>query len=318
MYRIHNIRNITHTRKKENEILIKYINTFKKKTIILEKKNNYQHKKKKISKIMEHVEEQEMIAHRKQFVIWAGVFQIILLVLFSMCTQYGDSAIASTSKIVNGTVASVQSEVDHLYPFYQDVHVMIFIGFGFLMTFLKKYTFSSVGYNFLIAAFAIQWSMIVNGLVHAGYEGHLDAPISLSITTLITSDFAAGAVLISFGAVLGKTSPLQMLFVVIFELIVYAFNELIGAVIFGAVDMGGSIFVHTFGAYFGLALSRTISKGNKKGHSKNGSSYNSDTFAMIGTVFLWMYWPSFNGALATESQRKYSSRLTSIYILFPP
>ena len=78
---------------------------------------------------MEHVEEQEMIAHRKQFVIWAGVFQIILLVLFSMCTQYGDSAVASTSKIVNGTVASVQSEVDHLYPFYQDVHVMIFIGF---------------------------------------------------------------------------------------------------------------------------------------------------------------------------------------------
>ena len=253
---------------------------------------------------MEHVEEQEMIAHRKQFVIWAGVFQIILLVLFSMCTQYGDSAVASTSKVVNGTVASVQSEVDHLYPFYQDVHVMIFIGFGFLMTFLKKYTFSSVGYNFLIAAFAIQWSMIVNGLVHAGYEGHLDAPISLSITTLITSDFAAGAVLISFGAVLGKTSPLQMLFVVIVELIVYAFNELIGAVIFGAVDMGGSIFVHTFGAYFGLALSRTISKSNKKGHSKNGSSYNSDTFAMIGTVFLWMYWPSFNGALATESQRK--------------
>lgn len=252
---------------------------------------------------MENIEEKEMLAHRKQFVVFAGAFQAILLLLFSMCTKYGDASLAATNKVVNGTAISVQSEVDHLYPFYQDVHVMIFIGFGFLMTFLKKYTFSAVGYNFLIAAFAIQWAMIVNGVVHSVYEGHGDQPISLSITTLITSDFAAGAVLISFGAVLGKTSPLQMLLVVIFELVVYAVNELIGAVIFGAVDMGGSIFVHTFGAYFGLALSRTISKATKKEHSKKGSSYTSDTFAMVGTVFLWMYWPSFNGALATESQQ---------------
>ena len=49
--------------------------------------------------------------------------------------------------------------------------------------------------------------------------------------------------------------------------------------------MGGSIFVHTFGAYFGLALSRTISKPGKKDHPKNGSSYTSDTFAMVGTIF---------------------------------
>ena len=30
------------------------------------------------------------------------------------------------------------------YPLYQDVHVMIFIGFGFLMTYLGKYGFSAV------------------------------------------------------------------------------------------------------------------------------------------------------------------------------
>ena len=44
----------------------------------------------------------------------------------------------------------------------------------------------------------------MNGFVHSVYEGHGDQPIALSITTLITSDFAAGAVLISFGAVLGQ------------------------------------------------------------------------------------------------------------------
>ena len=156
---------------------------------------------------MENSQDNEMRTHRKQFAIFAAVFQAILLLLFVVCTKYGDSSLASTNKVVNGTVLSVQSEVDHLYPFYQDVHVMIFIGFGFLMTFLKKYTFSSVGLNFLIATFAIQWSMIVNGVVHSIYEGHGDQPIALSITTLITSDFAAGAVLISFGAVLGLWCP---------------------------------------------------------------------------------------------------------------
>ena len=71
--------------------------------------------------------------------------------------------------------------------------------------------------------------------------------------------------------------------------------------------MGGSMFVHTFGAYFGLSVSYMLT--NKKLYDKNkennSSTYNSDLFAMIGTIFLWMFWPSFNGALASgDSQHR--------------
>ena len=191
---------------------------------------------------------------------------------------------------------------------------MIFIGFGFLMTFLKKYGFSSVGYNFLISCLAVQWAMISNGLLHyiatAGTgDEHSFARIQLGIVDLVRADFAAGAVMITFGAVLGKTSVLQMLIVTFLELIFYGINEAIGAGRLSAVDMGGSMFVHTFGAFFGLGLSWVISRaqfdaqGEPVTHFKNGSTKTSDMFAMVGTVFLWMFWPSFNGALASEDQQ---------------
>ena len=76
--------------------------------------------------------------------------------------------------------------------------------------------------------------MISNGLLHyiatAGtVNSHGFTKIKLGIVDLIKADFAAGAVLITFGAVLGKTSPLQMMVVCFFELIFYGINEAIGA-----------------------------------------------------------------------------------------
>ena len=46
---------------------------------------------------------------------------------------------------------------------FQDVHVMMLIGFGFLMTFLKRHGFGSVGFNFLLTVYVIQWALLVNG-----------------------------------------------------------------------------------------------------------------------------------------------------------
>ena len=41
---------------------------------------------------------------------------------------------------------------------------MIFVGFGFLMTFLRRYGYGSVAFNMLMASFAIQWSTITSGV----------------------------------------------------------------------------------------------------------------------------------------------------------
>jgi len=56
--------------------------------------------------------------------------------------------------------------------------------------------------------------------------------------------------------------------------------------------------IHAYGAYFGITVSLIFSKQSTRNHPDASSTTTSDIFAMIGTLFLWLYWPSFNSALA--------------------
>lgn len=49
------------------------------------------------------------------------------------------------------------------------------------------------------------------------------------------------------------------------------------------VDVGGSMFVHAFGAYFGLAISRVLHNPEVEKSTKEGSVYHSDMFAVVGS-----------------------------------
>lgn len=50
---------------------------------------------------------------------------------------------------------------------------MVFAGFGFLMAFLQRYGFGSVGFTFLLAAFTLQWSTLVQGFLHSMHGGRI-------------------------------------------------------------------------------------------------------------------------------------------------
>jgi len=218
------------------------------------------------------------------------VVQIVIIILVFTCTKY-DPAITTGSP--NASV----------YPMFQDVHVMIFVGFGFLMTFLRKYGFSAVGLNFVVAALAIQWHLLVGSFAHqltdVGFH-HADwHKVEINLNSFLLGDFAAATVLISFGALLGKVSPSQLLVLAMLEIVFFSFNESISVVSWKASDMGGSMVVHVFGAYFGLAASWVLTTKAATKRSENSSDYRSDLFAMIGTLFLWVFWPSFTGAPAS-------------------
>ena len=48
---------------------------------------------------------------------------------------------------------------------------MLFVGFPFLMTFLKHHGFSSSGYTLIIGAMIIQWGMLVTGWISNAASG---------------------------------------------------------------------------------------------------------------------------------------------------
>lgn len=75
------------------------------------------------------------------------VFQVLFIVLFAVFASYKKSP--DTSK----------------YPLYIDLHAIALIGFGFLMTFLKRFGYGSLGFSLVLVAFVIQWALIIRGWV---------------------------------------------------------------------------------------------------------------------------------------------------------
>lgn len=182
---------------------------------------------------------------------------------------------------------------------------MVFIGFGFLMCFLRYHSWTAVGYNFLIAAWCIQITILMQGFWHIAFDVYNETgvwrKIQLDIPALILGDFGAACVLVSFGAILGRVTIVQLWVLATLEIFFYTLNEALCVKYFRAVDMGGSMYIHTFGAFFGVACTFYFEhkRSQQSHHSQNNfGGYNSQMIAMIGTLFLFCFWPSFNGALA--------------------
>lgn len=102
--------------------------------------------------------------------------------------------------------------------------------------------------------------------------------------------------LIAFGALLGKVGAFELLIMSVLGVIGYTLNETILFYSLGLQDVGGSISIHVFGAYFGLTVSLILSRKINPIKKVLTTSLNS-TFGMIGTLFLWLFWPSFNAAM---------------------
>jgi ammonium transporter Rh len=131
--------------------------------------------------------------------------------------------------------------------------------------------------------------------------GHMSG---VSIDMFIFAEFAAASLLIAIGAGLGRLKMDQYIAMAILFVPAYMFNEwfiLESGYFNGFTDIGGSIVIHAFGAYFGLGvITNTISKFKDKSECDNDKISNQ--FCLIGSMALWIFWPSFTSALVAPNE----------------
>jgi ammonium transporter Rh len=178
------------------------------------------------------------------------------------------------------------------------IHIMamLLIGFGFLMVFVRGYGLSALTATYLMVAVAIPGYFL---LKTSGLFGHAVT----GVEGLVLTEFAAASLLICAGAVLGRLKMWQYLMLAVLFLPAYMLNEWIlleggwGLVAHGAfVDTGGSIVIHAFGALFGLGVAVSMTT-KREQELPIASDATSDRFSLLGSMVLWVFWPSFCAAL---------------------
>jgi hypothetical protein len=77
--------------------------------------------------------------------------------------------------------------------------VQVFVGFGFLMTFLRKYTLSAVGFNMILACVAMLLAVLTLGAAQQGLLAGTVRTVRIDLPLLIEGAFAAGMVSVHTG-----------------------------------------------------------------------------------------------------------------------
>jgi len=182
------------------------------------------------------------------------------------------------------------------YNYIIHILAMLLIGFGFLMVFVRRYGFGAVTGTYLVVAVGLPLYILLRA---NGIFGHQLSPHTLD--SLLFAELSVATALIAMGAILGRLRVFQYALLALLVVPLYLLNEwlvLDDAIGYttGFQDSAGSIVIHAFGAYFGLSMSLILTTEYQRSKPIE-SDHTSDRFAMLGSMVLWLFWPSFATAL---------------------
>jgi len=197
-------------------------------------------------------------------------------------------------------VASGLRQVEQ-YNFSIHILAMLLVGFGFLMVFVKRYGYSATTGTYLVVATGVPLYMLLRS-----WGGLSAEPVEPSgIKALLFAEFGCASALIAMGAVLGRLRLHQYALLAAVLIPCYMLNEWLVldgglGVTRGFVDSAGSIVIHAFGAYFGLGLALALARKDQREEYATADA-TSDRFSMLGSMVLWIFWPSFCSAVVPSA-----------------
>jgi ammonium transporter Rh len=222
----------------------------------------------------------------KKFTI---ISRIVLISILFLCCSF--KLFAQQTEVNNYT------SVLQVQQYERAIHIMamLLIGFGFLMVFIKKYGRSALTATFLLVSVSIPLYFLIHSSL-------LFNESKTEIEELILAEFSAASLLIAAGAVLGRLKMFQYLILGLLFIPFYMLNEWIiiengfGIIKDGFADTGGSIVIHAYGALFGLAVAMSMTT-KKELEEPIEADATSDRYSVLGSMVLWVFWPSFCAAL---------------------
>ncbi|EDL29999.1 Rh blood group, D antigen [Mus musculus] len=212
------------------------------------------------------------------------------------------------------------AQVDHRfmasYQVLRNLTLMAALGFGFLSSSFRRHSWSSVAFNLFMLALGVQGTILLDHFLGQVLQWNkINNLSSIQIATMSTLP-----VLISAGAVLGKVNLVQLTVMVLMEAMAFGAIRFADEKVFKMTEHIIMMHGHVFGAYFGLTvawwLSRSLPRrvGENAQTEKVQMATSSSLFAMLGTLFLWIFWPAINSALL-EGTKKRNAVFNTYYAL---
>ena len=72
-----------------------------------------------------------------------------------------------------------------------DINMMLVGGFGFLMAFVRRFTFSAIGLTFIVVTFVTEWTILLQGFIQIATSNKTITPIQ-QIATDDTASYTFG------------------------------------------------------------------------------------------------------------------------------